>query len=188
MNRRVKMGLGVIILVIALLIIGIVISVYPLYQAAEDIEVVDQNVDVVEERDTEIDLEAYINISNPGTDIEVLELDYTVFADEFFLGEESKRDLTIPTGNSTIELPFTLDLFELNRTIPEISIQENQTFQDLDEDELEEIPVDEEVELEVETEITVPIEWFNLVTITDYTISMDHAQVVEIPEEYLEED
>ncbi|MFW5902530.1 MAG: hypothetical protein ACOCTT_01440 [archaeon] len=181
MKTKIKFTLGIVGIVLILLIGGIAFSVYPLYRSAQKIEVLNQYTEITEEEDTVIDIKAYIDIQNPENEIIISELNYKVFIDDKFIGENSKKDTTISKGNSTLELPFTFDLMELNETIPEVSIDENETFEDFNESRIEELPIDEEVELEVKTDITVPVMWFDLVKLTEYTMSFSHKENIEVP-------
>ncbi len=205
MKNVTKIAIGAVSVTILLLIIGTIFSVYPLYQAAQDISVTDQNIEILKDVEGDIvEIEASITLKNPHLEIEVQELTYRVYIEDEYVGENSKKNLEIPTGESTIELPFSVNLTELNESIGTIQFEEElqsqleelnelpEGIEDqedleefLEEQENESLTISETVEVKVEADITVPVKWFNMVTLTSYTLTISHTEEVQVPMEII---
>lgn len=162
MRKKVKIGIGAVSLVIFLIVVGIAVSMYPVYQSAQGLEVINQDLSQLNSSSgTEIDVESVMEFSNPGRGIEIQEMSYEVHAEEDMLGKGSKKDFMIEQGNSSEKFNFTIDLENVDQSTKQSFLQGPQ-------------------EVTFKIEVTVPIKWFDLVTVTTYTVPFNYTKEVEL--------
>lgn len=163
MRRKIKIGIGVIGLIIAVIIIGVAVSVYPMYQAAQKLEMPNQGIAGIEKTEKkELTVKNSIDFKNPESKIKIQKLTYKGRIEDKFLGKGSKKNFAIEQGESTERFNFTVDLKDLDEPTKKLLFQDKAKFT-------------------IKGEVTVPIEWFGTVTLTTYTIPFSYTETEELP-------